>query len=382
MKDWNALSDEEFREAAREFIARHYPPDKRHIIGRARWAQIKDWYMTLSRHGWLAPAWPHEHGGMGLAPGKLLVWIEEQERHGVARVPDHGINMIGPTLLQVGSPRQRAVYLPKILSGEHLWAQGYSEPAAGSDLASLRAEAVVDGDHLVVNGQKTWSTMAHESTHMYMLVRTDRSAARQRGITFLLVDLSAPGIHIRPIMDIVGESNFCEVTFNNVRVPLADVVGRLNDGWSIAKTQLGFERLLHGSPKVPEQMLLRLEELARRTGLMADPLFSQHFTALALDVADLATLYARFADLVRRGQPLPPDVSMLKIWSSETYGRIADLAVEALGACGTLPGAVEVEGLQVEFMTHYYRARPATIYAGSSEVQRDILAKHVLGLSF
>lgn len=380
MKDWNALSDDEFRQAAREFIIRHYPPEKRFIIGRARWAQIQDWYMTLSRHGWLAPAWPREHGGMGLAPGKLLIWIEEQERHGVARVPDHGINMIGPTLLQVGSPEQRAFYLPRILSGEHLWAQGYSEPGAGSDLASLRTEAVVDGDHLVVNGQKTWSTMAHESTHMYMLVRTDRSAAKQKGISFLLVDLATPGIRMRPIMDIVGESNFCEVTFDNVHVPLADVVGGLNNGWSIAKTQLGFERLLHGSPKMPEQMLMRLQELARHTGLMADPLFAQRFAALALDVADLGTLYARYVAFVRRGQPLPPDVSMLKIWSGETYGRIADLAVEALGACGTLPGVVEIDGLKAEIMTHYYRARPATIYAGSSEVQRNILAKNVLGL--
>ena len=380
MTDWNALDDEAFRRAARDFIERHYPEDRRFIVGRARWADIRDWYMTLSRTGWLAPAWPREHGGMGLSPGKLLIWIEEQERHGVARIPDHGVNMIGPTLMQLGDARQKAHYLPRILTGEHLWAQGYSEPEAGSDLAGLRCEAVPDGEHLVVNGHKTWSTMAHESTHMYLLVRTDPGAARQRGITFLLVDLSTPGIRIRPIRDIVGEANFCDVTFEDVRVPMADVVGRLHEGWPIAKAQLGFERLLHGSPKTPEQLLLRLEALARHTGALGDPVFMERFVALSLDVADLGTLYARHADCVRRGEPLPPDVSMLKVWSSETYARIADLAVETLGACGALAGAVDVDGLEAGIMVHYYRARPATVYAGSSEIQRDILAKNVLGL--
>ncbi len=378
--DWNALSDDAFRQAAREFIVRHYPPDKRFIIGRARWVQIRDWYMTLSRHGWLAPAWPRAHGGMGLAPGKQLIWIEEQERHGVARIPDHGIHMIGPTLLQVGSAQQQAHYLPRILTGEHLWAQGYSEPGAGSDLASLRIEGVVDGEHLVINGQKTWTTMAHESTHLYMLVRTDRQAPKHQGISFVLVHLATPGIRVTPIRDIVGESNFCDVWFDDVHVPLADVVGGLNQGWAIAKTQLGFERLLHGSPKVPEQLLMRLEALAQHLGLFAEPVFRQRFTALELDVADLASLYTRYAEHVRRGLPLPPDVSLLKIWSSETYGRIADLAVESLGACGTLPGRVDVGGFEAEIMTHWYRARPAKVYAGSSEVQRNILARHVLGL--
>jgi len=380
MIDWNTRPDDEFRAAARDFIVRHYPPDRRFIIGRARWTEIRDWYMTLSRHGWLAPGWPRAHGGMGLSPAKLLVWIEEQERHGVARVPDHGIHMIGPTLLQHGNAAQQAHYLPRILSGEHLWAQGYSEPEAGSDLASLRCEAVLDGEALVVNGSKTWSTMAHESTHLYMLVRTDRSASRQQGISFLLVDLASPGIRIRPIRDIVGEANFCEIDFNAVRVPLGNVVGRLHHGWAIAKAQLGFERLLHGSPKVPEQLLQRLQQVARHTGLWDDPLFSQRYAALALDVADLATLYASHADCVRRGEPLPPDVSLLKIWASETYGRIADLAVETLGACGAMPGRVDIDGMQAEIMTHLYRAQPATVYAGSSEVQRNILAKAVLGL--
>lgn len=380
MTDFNSLGDEAFRTLARDFLEQHYPEDKRHIIGRARWADIQDWYRTLSREGWLAMAWPKEHGGRGLSAGKQLIWIEEQERHGAARVPDHGINMIGPTLIRLGTPQQRAHYLPRILDGQHLWAQGYSEPEAGSDLASLRTEAAVDGDALIVNGQKTWSTMAQESTHMYMLVRTDKAAPKRQGISFVLVNLASPGIRVRPIKDIVGESNFCEVFFDNVRVPLDNVVGGLHQGWSVAKTQLGFERLLHGSPRTPENLLMRVLALCERTGLTRDAVIADRLARLDMDVADLAALYARFADVVRRGEALPASVSILKIWSSETYGRIAELAIDVLGSCGALAGTPEFEGERVEMMVHYYRARPITVFAGSNEIQRNILAKDVLGL--
>lgn len=381
MTDFNELSDEAYRALAQAFLEQHYPEDKRHIIGRARWADIQGWYMTLSQAGWLAMAWPGEHGGRGLSAGKQLIWIEEQERHGAARVPDHGINMIGPTLIRLGTPQQRAHYLPRILDGQHLWAQGYSEPEAGSDLASLRTEAVVDGDALVINGQKTWSTMAQESTHMYMLVRTDKQAAKRQGISFVLVDLASPGIRVRPIKDIVGESNFCEVFFDNVRVPLDNVVGGLNQGWSVAKTQLGFERLLHGSPRTPENLLMRVQALCERAGLLQDAVIADRLARLDMDVADLAALYARFADVVRRGEALPASVSILKIWSSETYGRVAELAIDVLGSCGALAGTPAFEGERVEMMVHYYRARPITVFAGSNEIQRNILAKDVLGLS-
>lgn len=377
MTDYNAMTDDAFRLEARQFLETHYPKDKRHIIGRARWADIQEWFHTLARHGWLAPAWPREHGGMGLSPSKLLAWIEEQERFGAARVPDHGINMVGPTLLQVGTGEQVAYYLPRILSGEHLWAQGYSEPGAGSDLASLRTQGIVDGDDLVINGQKTWSTMAQESTHLYMLVRTQKDAVKQKGISFVLVPLDLPGIRVRPIQDIVGESNFCDVFFDDVRVPLANVVGKLHEGWQVAKTQLGFERLMHGSPKMPENLLARLGEAAQRTGLDQDPVFRSRYTQLHWDVEDLRALYARFAEIVRSGKPLPPEVSLLKIWSSETYVRIADLGVEAMGAAGALHPQEDPDGSKA--MVHFYRARASTIYAGSAEIQRNILAKQLLG---
>ncbi|MGB3068394.1 MAG: acyl-CoA dehydrogenase family protein [Ottowia sp.] len=378
--DLDALEDEEYRVRVQSFLRKHYPEEKRHIIGRARWSDMQGWYTTLSRHGWLAPAWPKDYGGLGLSASKQLIWIEEQEKYGAARFPDHGINMIGPTLIRLGTPEQREYYLPRILSGEHLWAQGYSEPDAGSDLAGLRTTAEIDGDSLVVNGQKTWSTMAHESTHMYMLVRTDPAAPKREGISFLLMDLATPGVTIRPIKDIVGESNFCDVFFDNVRVPLFGLVGGLNKGWSVAKTQLGFERLLHGSPRSPENLLIRVRSFCERAGLLSDAVVADRLVRLEMDVADLSELYARFADMVRRGDALPPSVSMLKLWSSETYGRIAELGIDVIGSCGALQGAPEVEGERVELMVHCYRARPITVFAGSSEVQRNILAKDVLGL--
>lgn len=215
---------------------------------------------------------------------------------------------------------------------------------------------------------------------MYMLVRTDKAAPKRQGISFVLVDLSTPGIRVRPIQDIVGESNFCEVFFDDVRVPLENVVGGLHQGWSVAKTQLGFERLLHGSPRTPENLLMRVQALCERAGLLRDAVIADRLTRLDMDVADLAALYARFADVVRRGEALPASVSILKVWSSETYGRIAELAIDVLGSCGALAGTPEFDGERVELMVHYYRARPITVFAGSNEIQRNILAKDVLGL--
>ncbi len=377
MIDYNAMTDEAFRREARTFLEAHYPEDKRHILGRARWEEIKAWYLTLSSHGWIAPAWPKEHGGMGLSASKLLIWIEEQERYGAARVPDHGINMVGPTLLQIGSAHQISYYLPRILTGEHRWAQGYSEPGAGSDLANLSTRGVIDGEDLVINGQKTWSTMAHESTHLYLLVRTGTGARKQEGISFVLLPLDTPGITVRPIKDIVGEANFCDVFLDDVRVPLANVVGQLNEGWSVAKMQLGFERLMHGSPKTPENLLIRLSELATARGLCDDQVFLERFAQLRWDVEDLGALYARFAEIVRSGRPLPPEVSLLKLWSSETYARIADLAVDVLGEDSAMHQRYDTGGCDA--LVHFYRARASTIYAGSSEVQRNILAKQLLG---
>lgn len=380
LPDFNAMSDEAFRMEARAFIEAHYPRHLRYILRRARWDEMREWYLTLSRHGWIAPNWPREHGGMGLAAGKLMILFEEQDRYGVARVPDHGIVQVGPILMKYGSAAQQQYYLPKILSGEHLWAQGYSEPNAGSDLASLATSAVPDGADFIVNGQKLWTTLAHDSTHLYVLVRTDKQVKKQEGISFLLVDAKTPGITIRPIRNIAGHEEFCEVFFENVRVPQANLVGGLNRGWTVAKALLSFERVNIGSPRRPQYALARLAQLARAKGLFDDPGFVDKFTALRLDMADLASLYTRYVEIVKRGDELGQDVSMLKIWAMETWQRITDLLQETAQEYGGMPGEHDIDGIIVDVLTPFYYARPGTIYGGSSEIQRNILAKYVLKL--
>jgi alkylation response protein AidB-like acyl-CoA dehydrogenase len=378
--DWNALDTNDFRRLVRQFFEQHYPEALRYPKRRLRWAEIRDWTLALAAQGWLAPSWPVRYGGMGLSPAKLIAFIEEQERYGVARAPDMGISMVGPLLIQHGSDEQRAHYLPRILSCEHIWCQGYSEPNSGSDLASLRTEAVEDGDDFIVNGQKTWTTLAQDATHIFLLVRTDKAAKKQEGISFLLADMKTPGITVRPIRNIAGHEDFCEVFLENVRVPRSQRVGELNKGWTIAKALLGFERIFLGSPKQSQYALARVREAAELLGLFDDAVFSDRYTQLALDVADLGTLYTRFVDQVERGEALGPEVSMLKIFATETYSRLANLLVEIAGASGATRGDIDVEGGHIDVLTTFYNARPATIYGGSNEIQRNILATSVLQL--
>ena len=378
--DWNALDTDEFRAQVRAFFEQHYPESLRYPKRRLRWAEIRDWTLQLSARGWLAPSWPVRYGGMGLAPEKLIAFIEEQERHGVARAPDMGVTMVGPLLIQHGTEAQRAHYLPRILSCDDIWCQGYSEPDSGSDLASLRTEAVEDGDDFIVNGQKTWTTLAQDATHIFLLVRTDKAAKKQEGISFLLADMRTPGITVRPIRNIAGYEDFCEVFFDNVRVPRNQRVGELNKGWTIAKALLSFERIFLGSPKQSQYALARLREAADLLGLAEDPVFTDRYTQLVLDVADLGTLYARFVEQVKRGETLGPDVSMLKLFATETYSRLGNLLVEIAGASGGVPGDIDVDGSPIDVLTTFYNARPATIYGGSNEIQRNILASSVLQL--
>lgn len=380
LPDYNTLSDDAFRCDVRAFFTAHYPEHLRYQLRRARISEIRPWYLTLSRHGWLAPNWPREYGGMGLDTAKLLVLLEEQERYGIARGADHGVVQVGPIIMKFGSDEQKKYYLPNILSVEHVWAQGYSEPNAGSDLASLRTEAVVDGSDFVINGQKTWTTLAHDATHLYMLVRTDKTVKKQQGISFVLVDAKSPGITIRPIRNLAGHDEFCEVFFDNVRVPCTNLVGPLNNGWTVAKALLGFERINVGSPRRPQYALKRLEMLARAKGLFEDSAFVEKFTVLRLDMADLASLYTRYVEIAKRGGELGPDVSMLKIWASETWQRLTDFLLEIAQEYGGVPGELELDGVDVDVLTPFYYARPATIYGGSSEIQRNILAKYVLRL--
>ncbi len=379
MTNWNSLPSEEFRTLVRNFLQNHYPNDLRNPTRRLRWNEIKDWYQTLSTHGWLAPNWPVEYGGMGLDSEKLLTLIEEQEGWGVARTPDMGITMVGPLLIRHGTTEQKSKYLPKIISGEHIWCQGYSEPNSGSDLASLRTEAISAGDHFIVNGQKTWTTLAQDATHMFMLVRTDRSGKKQSGISFLLADFKSPGITIRPIRNIAGEEEFCEVFFDNVKVPAENIVGEINSGWALAKALLGFERIFFGSPKQAQYALQRLSTMAKIAGADQDPVFKEKIAQLKLDVADLGSLYGTFVQNLRQGLPLGPDVSILKIWATETTLRIANALIEVSGAAGGIRPRIS-DTHAIDALSAFYSARAATIYGGTSEIQRNIVARSVLSM--
>lgn len=377
--DWNGMAEADFRRLVRGFFRAHYPEHLRHVPWRLHWDEIKDWYYTLSRQGWIAPSWPREHGGMALSPARQIAFIEEAERHGVARAPDQGLVMLGPILIRHGTAEQRARFLPGILSGEAVWAQGYSEPNAGSDLASLRCEALVDGDDLVVSGQKTWSTLAQDATHMFMLVRTDKTVKKQAGISFLLVDLASPGVSRRPIRTLSGHEEFCEVFFDQVRVPRANVVGELNAGWSIAKALLGFERLFSGSPKHANHALQQIFSIARQRGLLADPAFADRLAELRLDAADLTAMYSVFAELAKAGRPLPPELSLLKVWATETHERLGALLIQIAEEYGGAAMRLGYGNGQVHALAPYVNALAATIFSGTNEIQRNIYAKQ-LGL--
>jgi alkylation response protein AidB-like acyl-CoA dehydrogenase len=378
--DWEQISDAEFREMVQAFLDAHYPEQMRYPPRRLRWDEIKEWHFALYRQGWIAPPWPKKFGGMGLPPGKLLAFIEELEHHGVARTPDQGIINLGPVLIRFGTPEQQAEYLPKILSGEHVWCQGYSEPNAGSDLASVRMEALLEGEEFVVTGQKIWTTLAQDASHIFMLVRTDKAAKKQEGISFLLADLSTPGITIRPIRNIAGDEEFCEVFFDRVRVPRHNLVGELNKGWSIAKALLGFERIFVGSPQQSQYALRQVESLATARGLFEDRGFVVRYAELLRDVADLSAAYRHFADIVKRGESLPPNVSLLKIWATETYGRISMLLVEIADEHGGSPGQTRFNNVEMNPLAPLMNAVITTIYAGTNEIQRNIISKQVLGL--
>lgn len=379
-RGWNTMPDRQFREVSRAFLEEEYPSELRFSSKRLRWKEIKPWYKRLSEIGWIAPAWPAKYGGMELTPSQQMIYIEEQERRGVGRAPDMGIIMVGPILIQHGTNEQQKTYLPKILSGEQIWCQGYSEPNAGSDLASLRTRADADGDEFIINGQKTWTTLAQDATHMFCLARTSSKGKPQEGISFFLIDLNQTGITIRPIRNIAGHEEFCEVFLDDVRVSSECMVGEINQGWGIAKALLGFERIFLGSPRQSQYIIKRLEDIAVELNLFKDTSFRDHFTKLKLDALDLECNYQKFADIVRRGESLGPDVSVLKIWATETFARLSELLIDVSFEKGGVAGPIDFGETRVDVLSQFYNARPATIYGGSNEIQRNIVSKLVLGL--
>ncbi len=380
--DWNEISDAEFRATFRAWVDENCPADLRYMRKqRPLFDEVALWYHALAARGWLAPTWPKEHGGMGLSPAKHMIYVEEWGRLGCPRIPDHGIGLVGPLLIQYGTEAQKTHYLPRILSGEHVWCQGYSEPNAGSDLASLRTAAVLDGDTFVVNGQKIWTTLAHCANWMFVLVRTERDAkVRQKGITVLLLDLKSPGVRVRPIANLCGETDFCEVFFDDVQVPAQNLVGKINEGWTVAKSVLGHERIFLGAPTRPEYALDRLEKLAEARGAFDDPAFVARYARLRLDLYDLGSSFERFAKVLRSGGELGADVSMLKIFTTELYQRITEEMLVVAGEEARFSDDLAAGNAPIDATNLFLDSRAPAIFGGSNEIQRNILAKAVLQL--
>ena len=377
--DYNAMSDADFRALVRGFVEANYPNIPRYAQRRLFWPEVKPWYAVLARKGWIAPTWPQARGGMGLGATKHLILIEEYERFGCARVHDIGTVMLGPLLMQYGTQEQQDFYLPRILRGEDVWAQGYSEPGAGSDLAAVRCEAVRDGDAWVINGQKTWVTLGIDANRVFVLARTDKTVRKQAGISFLLVPMDAAGVTVRPIENLECHAEFCEIFFDNVRIPLGEIVGEVNQGWTIAKALLGHERVFIGAPRLSANALARLEALARRHGLWTDPAFRDRFAALAMDLSDLSDLFETYVERLRRNEPIGADVGILKIFQSELCQRISE---EMLQVSGSLAGVKVGDDADHRFDAAgtYLAARPTTIFGGSTEVMRNVLARGSLNL--
>lgn len=383
-EDINQLPDKEFRLRFRAFLHAHYPQDLRQDslrpFRRMNGAETRAWMSLVHRHGWRAPEWPREYGGLGLSFRKQRIYNEEMERIGVARMIDNGVTQLGPTLMKYGSEDQKRQHLPRILDCSDYWAQGYSEPNAGSDLASLKTRADRDGDHFIVNGQKIWTTLAMEATHCYALVRTGHFDKKQKGISFLLIDLTLPGVDIRPIRHIAGEEELCEVFFSDVKVPVENLVGPLDDGWTVAKALLGHERIWLASPNLAIKAMMLARQLVVETGSIEDQGVMDRLAQLLVDLHDYRQWYEAICQRVEANEEIGAEASALKITITELTQRITEFSVDIGDELGAITGPVEAGNTGTDLYWQLAMSRPGTIYAGCNEVQRDILAKTVLGL--
>ncbi len=390
--DLSYTSEElQFRDEVRAWIPSAMPPDlraKAEVDAEFTHAEVMQWHKILYQKGWVAPDWPKEYGGAALDVTRRFILQEELELSGAPVLSPFGLKMVGPLLMQYGTPAQKDRFLPKIAAGEEIWCQGYSEPNAGSDLASLQMRAEDDGHgNFVVNGQKTWTTYAQYAHWIFCLVRTDSTAKKQSGISFLLVDMKTPGVVAKPMLTTAHTPAFCETFFENVVVPKANLVGPLHGGWTVAKSLLGHERTLIGSVGLSRRTLDRVKRIARatlvgKTPLLEDPVFRDKIARLEIKLRAHEMSNWRAVAGAKHGHAPGPESSILKIRGSEIVQQAFELAMEAMGhdslAWKNEEGVVPPIEQNVAPAFNYLRA--TTIYGGSNEIQRNIIAKLILGL--
>ena len=375
--DLNYSTEERsFRDEVRAWLQSHLPAglrDKMSTYARLSKDDLLDWHRILAKKGWIAPAWPKEWGGTGWNVVQRYIFEEELGYAGGPPLIPFGLSMCAPVLLQFGTEAQKKRFLPRIYQGDDFWCQGYSEPGSGSDLASLKTKALREGDHYVVNGQKIWTTLAHFADWIFCLVRTDPTGGkRQDGISFLLIDMRTPGITVRPLILMDGAHEVNEVFFDDVKVPVENLVHEEGKGWTVAKYLLGHERMNTGRIGESKRQLAKLKEIA--AGMLGDQRYRDRLTRLEVELTALEITNLRFLDRMRRsGQPPGADVSMLKIKGTEIQQGITELMMQAIDPAAN-------DAFSVAIQKKYLSMRKTTIYAGSNEIQRNIISKMTLGL--
>jgi alkylation response protein AidB-like acyl-CoA dehydrogenase len=383
-----------FRDQVRGWLQANLPADLREKIATYEELTREDllrWHKILAKQGWVAPSWPKEWGGTGWSVVQRYLFEEECGYAGTPPLIPFGLSMCGPVLLRFGSDAQKKQFLPRIYNGDDFWCQGYTEPGSGSDLASLKTKAVRNGEHYVVNGQKTWTTLGHYADWIFCLVRTDANTSkRQEGISFLLIDMKTPGITVRPLILMDGGHEVNEVFFDDVKVPVANLVHKEGEGWTVAKYLLGHERMNTGRIGASKRELAKLKEFAAQQpkdgkSLMDDPRFRDKLSRLEVELMALEITNLRFLDRMRRtGQPPGADVSMLKIKGTEIQQGLTELMMQAIGPLSqpfkALNGDAGFDEFTAAIAPRYCNFRKTTIYAGSNEIQRNIIAKMTLGL--
>ncbi|MDP9108208.1 MAG: acyl-CoA dehydrogenase family protein [Pseudomonadota bacterium] len=390
--------EQRFRQQVRAFLEEKLPVDIRHKVHDGLIVERDDylrWQGILHVNGWGAPSWPTRFGGTGWSTTQQYIFEEECAAAGAPRTIPFGLKMVAPVLMQYGSPAQQERFLPKILSGEEWWCQGYSEPGAGSDLASLKTRAVRDGDVYVVNGQKTWTTLAQYADWIFCLVRTDTEVKPQRGISFLLIEMNSPGVTVRPIISMEGAHEVNEVWFDNVRVPVDQLVGTENQGWTYAKFLLGHERTNIAGIGIAKRELARAKRIAAQEkkhgkSLLQDPMFAARIAQIEIDLMALEITNLRVLSAEAERRTPGPEASILKIKGTEIQQAITELLTQLVGPYA-LPlrrdaMLAEHEGPAVgpsyatALAAGYLNMRKLSIYGGSNEIQKNIIAQMILGL--